>query len=124
MAVFYSPPNTSMNTAMGMFMCEPPPNSSSLSQGVAPGESFPIAPPTIMQPNTQSERYTLAPVALNDLIMILIFALIVMFLVGVSGVHLPANVLNTLLVVFIVNRFVAGWLGSTLLIWTKGRDWF
>ena len=39
--------------------------------------------------------YTLAQVAINDLIMIFAFAPIVMLLVGVSGVHIPGAVLFT-----------------------------
>jgi ACR3 family arsenite transporter len=37
--------------------------------------------------------YTLAQVAINDLIMVFAFAPLVMFLVGVAGVHIPGRVL-------------------------------
>jgi ACR3 family arsenite transporter len=68
--------------------------------------------------------YTLAQVAINDLIMVVAFAPIVMFLVGVSGVHIPGEVLFTSVVVFIVIPLSAGWLSRTLLIRSNGLTWF
>ena len=68
--------------------------------------------------------YTLAQVAINDLIMLVLFAPIVMFLVGVSGVTVPREVLFTSVVVFIVIPLSAGWVSRTFLIRTHGRDWF
>ena len=68
--------------------------------------------------------YTLAQVAINDLIMIFAFAPIVMFLVGVTGVHIPSEVLFTSVFVFIVIPLVAGFLSRTVLIKTRGTDWF
>ncbi|OIR18895.1 sodium bile acid symporter family protein [mine drainage metagenome] len=68
--------------------------------------------------------YTLAQVAINDLIMLVAFAPIVMFLVGVSGVVVPRDVLITSVVVFIVIPLAAGWLSRTVLIRTRGSEWF
>ncbi len=68
--------------------------------------------------------YTLAQVAINDLIMLVAFAPIVMFLVGVSGVIVPRDVLITSVVVFIVIPLAAGWLSRTVLIRVRGHDWF
>ena len=68
--------------------------------------------------------YTLAQVAINDLIMVFAFAPIVMLLAGVSGVHIPAQVLITSVVVFIVIPLAAGWLSRKLLINAKGLPWF
>ncbi|ACB76947.1 ACR3 family arsenite efflux transporter [Opitutus terrae] len=68
--------------------------------------------------------YTLAQVAINDLIMLVAFAPIVMFLVGVSGVVVPKGVLVTSVVVFIVIPLAAGWLSRTLLIRLRGAVWF
>jgi ACR3 family arsenite transporter len=68
--------------------------------------------------------YTLAQVAINDLIMIFAFAPIVMFLVGVTGVHIPSEVLFTSVIVFIVIPLIAGFLSRTILIKTRGADWF
>jgi ACR3 family arsenite transporter len=67
--------------------------------------------------------YTLVQVALNDLIMLVAFAPIVMFLCGVSGVVVPSSVLITSVIVFIVIPLVAGWLTRTLLLKTRGTEW-
>lgn len=68
--------------------------------------------------------YTLVQVALNDLIMLVAFAPIVMFLCGVAHVVVPAKVLITSVVVFIVIPLAAGWLTRTTLLKSRGRDWF
>jgi ACR3 family arsenite transporter len=68
--------------------------------------------------------YTLAQVAINDLIMLVLFAPIVMFLVGVTGVSVPREVLFTSVVVFIVIPLSAGWLSRTIFIRLRGREWF
>ncbi len=68
--------------------------------------------------------YTLAQVAINDLIMIFAFAPIVMFLVGVSGVVIPGGILFISVLVFIVIPLAAGWLSRTLLLKTMGNPWF
>ncbi|MFA6543285.1 MAG: ACR3 family arsenite efflux transporter [Limisphaerales bacterium] len=68
--------------------------------------------------------YTLAQVAINDLIMVFAFAPVVAFLVGVSGVAVPGGVLVTSVVVFIVIPLVAGWLSRAALIRSRGADWF
>jgi arsenite transporter len=69
-------------------------------------------------------HYTLAQVAINDLIMIFAFAPIVMFLVGVSGVHIPANVLLVSVLVFIVIPLSAGAVSRYAFIRAKGLHWF
>ncbi len=68
--------------------------------------------------------YTLAQVAINDLIMLVLFAPIVMLLVGVSGVVVPKNVLFTSVFVFIVIPLTAGWLTRSLSIRARGITWF
>ncbi|MDD5198444.1 MAG: ACR3 family arsenite efflux transporter [Terrimicrobiaceae bacterium] len=68
--------------------------------------------------------YTLAQVAINDLIMVFAFAPIVMFLVGVSGVAIPGAVLLTSVLVFIVIPLAAGWVSRILLIRARGAEWF
>jgi ACR3 family arsenite transporter len=68
--------------------------------------------------------YTLVQVAVNDLIMLLAFAPIVMFLCGVAQVVVPPKVLVTSVVVFIVIPLTAGWLTRTLLLRSRGRAWF
>jgi ACR3 family arsenite transporter len=67
--------------------------------------------------------YTLVQVAVNDLIMLVAFAPIVMFLCGVANVVVPPKVLLTSVVVFIVIPLGAGWLTRTVLLRSHGRDW-
>ncbi len=68
--------------------------------------------------------YTLVQVAVNDLIMLVTFAPIVMFLCGVAHVTVPPKVLLTSVIVFIVIPLTAGWMTRTTLLKTHGRDWF
>jgi ACR3 family arsenite transporter len=68
--------------------------------------------------------YTLVQVAVNDLIMLVAFAPIVMFLCGVASVVVPSRVLVTSVVAFIVIPLGAGWLTRTWLIRSRGRFWF
>lgn len=68
--------------------------------------------------------YTLVQVAVNDLIMLFAFAPIVMFLCGVANVVVPSKVLVTSVVVFIVIPLAAGCLTRTVLLKSRGREWF
>ncbi|HEV2456430.1 MAG TPA: ACR3 family arsenite efflux transporter [Verrucomicrobiae bacterium] len=68
--------------------------------------------------------YTLVQVAVNDIIMLVAFAPIVMFLCGVAHVAVPANVLITSVVVFIVIPLAAGWLTRAVLLKSRGQEWF
>lgn len=68
--------------------------------------------------------YTLVQVAVNDLIMLVAFAPIVMFLCGVASVVVPSKVLITSVVVFIVIPLAAGWLTRAALLKAHGKDWF
>jgi ACR3 family arsenite transporter len=68
--------------------------------------------------------YTLAQVAINDLIMVFAFAPVVMFLLGVTGVHIPGQILFISVLVFIVIPLAAGWLSRSVLIEARGMAWF
>jgi ACR3 family arsenite transporter len=68
--------------------------------------------------------YTLVQVAVNDLIMLVAFAPIVMFLCGITHVVVPAKVLITSVVVFIVIPLMAGWLTRTVMLKSHGKEWF
>ncbi|SPE58754.1 conserved membrane hypothetical protein [Verrucomicrobia bacterium] len=68
--------------------------------------------------------YTVVQVAVNDLIMLFAFAPIVMFLCGVAHVVVPAKVLITSVVVFIVIPLTAGWPTRTALLKSHGKAWF
>lgn len=68
--------------------------------------------------------YTLVQVAVNDLIMLVLFAPIVGFLVGVSGLAVPFRVLLMSVVVFIVVPLSIGVITRWMLIRNKGKRWF
>ena len=69
--------------------------------------------------------YTLVQVAVNDLIMLVLFAPIVKFLVtGASTLEVPFVVLVWAVVLFIVIPLAAGAATRTLLIRTHGATWF
>lgn len=68
--------------------------------------------------------YTLVQVAVNDLIMLLLFAPIVMFLCGVANVVVPSKVLITSVVVFIVIPLAAGFFTRKGLLKSHGLEWF
>src|SRR3990172_6914818 len=68
--------------------------------------------------------YTLAQVAVNDLIMLVAFAPIVMLLLGVAHVTVPRDVLVTSVVVFIVIPLAVGWATRSVLQRLRGRQWF
>jgi len=68
--------------------------------------------------------YTLVQVAVNDLIMLVAFAPIVMFLCGVANVVVPSKVLITSVVVFIVIPLVAGYVTRKGLLNAQGKQWF
>ncbi|MCC6353983.1 MAG: ACR3 family arsenite efflux transporter [Verrucomicrobiae bacterium] len=68
--------------------------------------------------------YTLVQVAVNDLIMLVAFAPIVMFLCGVANVVVPSKVLVTSVVVFIVIPLAAGFLTRKGLLKSHGKEWF
>jgi ACR3 family arsenite transporter len=69
--------------------------------------------------------YTLVQVALNDLIMLVLFAPLVQLLVsGASALAVPFGVLLVAVVVFIVVPLSVGTLTRVVLIQRRGRDWF
>ena len=69
--------------------------------------------------------YTLVQVAVNDLIMLVLFAPIVRFLVsGASSLTVPFRVLVYSVVIFIVIPLAIGTILRVLLIRRGGRDWF
>jgi ACR3 family arsenite transporter len=68
--------------------------------------------------------YTLVQVAVNDLIMLVAFAPIVMFLCGVANVVVPSKVLITSVVVFIVIPLAAGYFTRASLLKARGTEWF
>ncbi|MGL5094477.1 MAG: arsenic resistance protein, partial [Planctomycetia bacterium] len=68
--------------------------------------------------------YTLVQVAVNDLVMLVLFAPIVGLLVGVSGLAVPYHVLLTAVAVFIVVPWSVGVVVRAALVRACGRGWF
>jgi ACR3 family arsenite transporter len=68
--------------------------------------------------------YTLVQVALNDLIMLVAFAPIVVLLLGVSNITVPYDVLLYSVLLYIVIPLAAGALSRTVLLRVRGAAWF
>jgi ACR3 family arsenite transporter len=68
--------------------------------------------------------YTLVQVALNDLIMLFAFAPIVIFLLGVSNITVPYDVLLYSVVLYIVIPLGAGAGSRAILLRRRGPAWF
>ncbi|MGV2686698.1 arsenical-resistance protein, partial [Clostridium perfringens] len=68
--------------------------------------------------------YTLVQVAVNDLIILVAFAPIVAFLLGVSDVSIPFETLILSTALFVVISLVLGFGTRTLVIKSKGKDYF
>ncbi|OIJ18420.1 arsenical-resistance protein [Anaerobacillus alkalidiazotrophicus] len=68
--------------------------------------------------------YTLVQVAVNDLILLIAFAPIVMILLGVSNVLVPYDTLLLSVVLFIVIPLVGGYLSRTYIVKNKGKEYF
>lgn len=68
--------------------------------------------------------YTLVQVALNDLIMLVAFAPIVVFLLGVSNITVPYDVLLYSVLLYIVIPLGGGALSRAVLLRAKGPTWF
>lgn len=69
-------------------------------------------------------NYTLVQVSVNDLILLVAFIPIVKFLLGVSNIYIPYDVLVSSVIVFIVIPLTAGFLSHKLLVKHKGVNWF
>ncbi len=68
--------------------------------------------------------HTLVQVAINDLIILVLFIPIVALLLGVSGITVPYATLFLSVVLFVVIPLVAGALTRRGLIRSRGREWY
>ncbi len=68
--------------------------------------------------------YTLVQVAVNDLIMLVAFAPIVVLLLGISDIDVPWDTVLLSVVLYIIIPLVAGWLTRISLIKRHGIEWF
>ncbi|MBV6484889.1 MAG: Arsenical-resistance protein Acr3 [Flavobacteriales bacterium] len=69
-------------------------------------------------------NYTLVQVSVNDLILLLLFIPIVRFLLGITAIEIPYDVLISSVIIFVVIPLAAGYLSNKYLIKTKGMTWF
>ena len=68
--------------------------------------------------------YTLVQVAVNDLIMLVAFAPIVVLLLGISNISVPWDTVILSVVLYIVIPLSAGYLARQFLIKRRGQEWF
>lgn len=68
--------------------------------------------------------YTLVQVAVNDLIILVAFAPIVAFLLGIGGVEIPWNTLLLSVVLFVVIPLIAGVITRMSVVRHKGIEYF
>lgn len=69
-------------------------------------------------------NYTLVQVSVNDLILLIAFIPIVRFLLGITTIKIPYEVLASSIIIFVVIPLTAGYFSNRYLIKTKGLDWF
>lgn len=68
--------------------------------------------------------FTLVQVALNDLIMLVAYAPIVMLLLGIGGVTVPLDTVLLSVLLYVVVPLAAGWFSRVWIIGAKGKAWF
>jgi arsenite transporter len=69
-------------------------------------------------------NYTLIQVSVNDIILLFAFIPIVRFLLGITNISIPYDVLVSSVVIFVVIPLAAGYLSHKILMKRKGEDWF
>ena len=68
--------------------------------------------------------YTVVQVAVNDLIILVLFAPIVAFLLGVSDITVPLDTLFMSVILFVVIPLGLGFITRNILIRRRGKKWF
>ena len=69
-------------------------------------------------------NYTLVQVSVNDLILLVLFIPIVKFLLGITQIEIPHDVLISSVFIFVVIPLLTGYLSNKYLIKAKGEKWF
>ncbi len=69
-------------------------------------------------------NYTLVQVAVNDLILLVAFAPIVLLLLGISDITVPYDTVLLSVLLYIVVPLAAGFISRVVIIRTKGKAWF
>jgi len=68
--------------------------------------------------------HTLVMTALNSLTMVVLYAPLAIFLLGISGIIIPLKTIALAVVIYICTPLVFGWLTRKRVIETKGVVWF
>ncbi|MBO8142313.1 MAG: ACR3 family arsenite efflux transporter [Firmicutes bacterium] len=68
--------------------------------------------------------YTLVQVAINDLILLIAYAPIVILLLGIGDIAVPYGTVLLSVLLYIVIPLAAGYISRAYLIRTRGADWF
>lgn len=68
--------------------------------------------------------YTLVQVAINDLLILVFFAPIVMFLLKIANVVVPMDTVILSVVLFVVIPLAFGYISRVLIVKRKGLEWF
>lgn len=69
-------------------------------------------------------NYTLVQVAINDLLILILFIPIVALLLGMTDVAIPYDTLVASILVFVVVPLVAGYVTHKTMVRRKGEEWF
>jgi arsenite transporter len=69
-------------------------------------------------------NYTLVQVSVNDLILLVAFIPIVRFLLGITNIIIPYDVLISSVIIFVVIPLAAGYISNRVLIKRYGITWF
>ncbi len=68
--------------------------------------------------------HTLVMTAINSLTMVILYAPLAMFLLGISGIRVPSETIALTVVIYIVTPLVAGFITRSQVIKRKGMEWF
>jgi ACR3 family arsenite transporter len=68
-------------------------------------------------------NYTVVQVSINDIIILIAFIPIVQFLLGITSITVPFNILLSSVVAFVVIPLLAGYLTHLYFIRNKGKEW-
>jgi len=62
--------------------------------------------------------------AINSLSMVILYAPLATFLLGISGISVPWKTIALAVIIYICSPLVAGWITRRQAIKSKGREWF
>jgi ACR3 family arsenite transporter len=69
-------------------------------------------------------NYTLVQVSVNDIILLFAFIPLVKFLLGISNISIPYEVLMASVLIFVVIPLAAGFISNRYLMKSRGERWF